>query len=411
MTSPTAATPLRIAVWHNLSSGGAKRALYYHVRGLIGRGHHVEAWCPPTADRSYLPLESMILEHVVGLDAIAPRPLRALTRLGLRAPQPRLIKKMDAHCRSVADAVGTNFDVMLATSCQLLAVAPAARHVRVPTVLYLQEPNRALYEALPRLPWLDANRVTRHGIRAQALGELQSIGDYDRVLVNSMFSRESVLAAYGVSGHVTYLGVDAELFRPPLKPARDYLVGVGAFVPEKNIELVLRAVGRVRPTPPPLVWIGDHITSAAYFRSLTELAAELGVDFAPHHSVTDAELVALVGGARAMVYAPRLEPFGLAPLEANACGVPVIAAAEGGVRETIIDGINGLLVEPDPAAMAEAITSLWDRPAHASALGANARAHVAEAWTLGEAVSRLEGQLLSAAFPTGGISQHAEAAP
>ena len=38
----------------------------------------------------------------------------------------------------------------------------------------------------------------------------------------------------------------------------------------------------------------------------------------------------------AMLYAPRLEPFGLAPLEANACGLPVIAVPEGGVRETVV---------------------------------------------------------------------------
>src|SRR5689334_18846473 len=58
---------VRIAVWHNLPSGGAKRALYDHVRGLIERGHHVEAWSPPTIDRNYLPLESLVPQHVVPL--------------------------------------------------------------------------------------------------------------------------------------------------------------------------------------------------------------------------------------------------------------------------------------------------------------------------------------------------------
>ena len=46
-----------------------------------------------------------------------------------------------------------------------------------------------------------------------------------------------------------------------------------------------------------------------------------------------------------MVYAPCLELVGLAPLEANACGVPVVAVAEGSVRETIVDGVYGLRVQ------------------------------------------------------------------
>jgi len=54
------------------------------------------------------------------------------------------------------------------------------------------------------------------------------------------------------------------------------------------------------------------------------------------------------------LYAPRLEPVRYAPLEANACELPVVGVAEGGLRETIVDGVNGLLVDP-PVALAEGI--------------------------------------------------------
>ena len=56
---------MKIAVWHNLPSGGGKRSLYYHVKGLIERGHTVESWCPSTADRTYLPLDDLITEHII----------------------------------------------------------------------------------------------------------------------------------------------------------------------------------------------------------------------------------------------------------------------------------------------------------------------------------------------------------
>jgi len=55
---------------------------------------------------------------------------------------------------------------------------------------------------------------------------------------------------------------------------------------------------------------------------------------------------------------PRLEPFGFAPLEANACGFPVVAVAEEGIRGTVVDGVNGLLVEDHPDAIAHAIQRL-----------------------------------------------------
>jgi hypothetical protein len=51
----------------NLPSGGGKRLLYDHAHRLVERGHTVEAWCPPTADRSYRPLDKLITEYAVDL--------------------------------------------------------------------------------------------------------------------------------------------------------------------------------------------------------------------------------------------------------------------------------------------------------------------------------------------------------
>jgi len=94
-----------------------------------------------------------------------------------------------------------------------------------------------------------------------------------------------------------------------------------------------------------------------------------------------------------MVYTPRLEPFGFAPLEANACGLPVVAVAEGGVRETIQDGVNGLLVEHDPQAVADAIEYLRNNPEEASRMGQTGAGLVAERWSVAAAVDRLEQNL------------------
>src|SRR4029077_6689029 len=120
----------------------------------------------------------------------------------------------------------------------------------------------------------------------------------------------------------------------------------------------------------------------AYVERLRGQAKECGVDFVPRRMVTDEELVATLNRASVMLYAPRLEPFGLAPLEANACGVPVVAVAEGGVRETVIDGVNGVLVEPRADAMAEGIVRLMRDSDLRGRLGRQGRHLVAENWSV-----------------------------
>ena len=157
---------MRIAVWHNLPSGGGKRALHEHVRGLVGRGHHVEAWCPPTADRSYLPLADLVPEHVVDLDW--PAPPRWTDHLHVTLQVQRHLAAMDAHCQRCAEQIGRGrFDVLFANTCQFLAASPIARFVPIPSVLYLQEPYRYLYEAMPRMWW--QARPRRSGTKTSML--------------------------------------------------------------------------------------------------------------------------------------------------------------------------------------------------------------------------------------------------
>ena len=96
-----------------------------------------------------------------------------------------------------------------------------------------------------------------------------------------------------------------------------------------------------------------------------------------------------------MIYTSRLEPFGYAPLEANACGTAVVAVAEGGVRETVHDGVNGVLVsDSDPAALGRAVLGFCSDLDRARAVGLAARQYVEETWSLEEATDRLEGRLL-----------------
>jgi glycosyltransferase involved in cell wall biosynthesis len=224
--------------------------------------------------------------------------------------------------------------------------------------------------------------------------ELQSARAFDVILVNSLYSRESVLRVYGLDAKVCYLGVDIKLFKPEPVLHEDYVVGIGAFLLAKNIPFVIEAVAHTSKPRPRLIWLGNF-AYPGYIERLQELAEARGVSFEANLNTSsrDHDILRILNCATAMVYAPRLEPLGLAPLEANACALPVIAVAEGGVRETVVDGWNGLLVESDPAAMGLAIDRLRNDPAYARQLGENGRKWVEERWSWDIAVARLEEHL------------------
>jgi glycosyltransferase involved in cell wall biosynthesis len=209
------------------------------------------------------------------------------------------------------------------------------------------------------------------------------------ILANSFYSRESILRAYGLDSKVCYLGVDTVKFRQRDVAKTNEVIGIGAFVREKNIEFVIKAVGAVRAPRPKLTWIGNAAWPP-YLEELRRFAGRCDVELDARVRVADDELLEALSRAFAFVYASRLEPFGLAPLEAGACGLPVIAVAEGGVRETILDHVNGLVVEHDPGAMANAIERLRDDPECARSLGERGEHLVRERWSLRGAIDGLE---------------------
>jgi len=412
---------MRIAVWHNLPSGGGKRALYYHVRGLVERGHSVEAWCPSTSDRNYLPLSELITEHVLPIDidqkskSVAPP-----SALGLYSGQLRLAKAQDEHCRACADEINRrDFDILFANTSIINSVSSIGRYVKTKKVLYLQEPGRGLYEAIGGgLPWIAipaqsrpwmhlsyvrwfvSNLISVQRLRVLAREERLNASAFDLILVNSYFSRENLLRVYGLDSTVCYLGVDTRLFVNHHYRRENFVVCVGELVPLKNAEFIIKAVAQIDVPRPRLVWIGNWIAnrgSESYYEEMRSLAKSHEVTFEVRRSIDDKELVDILNRAGTMVYAPRLEPFGLAPLEANACGLPVVAVAEGGLRETIIDGVNGFLVEHQPQMMADAIQRLAHDKDLAAQLGKNGSRIVQEKWSANAAVERLERQLTQAA--------------
>lgn len=185
-------------------------------------------------------------------------------------------------------------------------------------------------------------------------------------------------------------GVDIERFSPegPVAPrsARTRLMSIGRLVPRKGMGHAIEALARLVDGghDAELVIVGgsgsgDALIADPEYQRLHAVAESLGVadrvDFAGQLSQT--EMPAMLRSADVVVCAPWYEPFGITPLEAMACGVPVVASSVGGLIDTVVEDVTGVHVPPrDPAALAEALAALLADPERARAYGVAGRERV-----------------------------------
>jgi D-inositol-3-phosphate glycosyltransferase len=233
----------------------------------------------------------------------------------------------------------------------------------------------------------DTSPATRVELEAQ-LGQ-----DVDVVLATCS-DEAAELTAMGVpAGKIALApcGVDHRVFSPsgPADPrgVRHRIGVIGRMVPRKGMGLAITALGMLAATGRDdleLVVVGgpggpDDLVGDAEARRLMQLATSCGVrdrvEF--RGQVPQAQLPSLLRSLDAVVCAPWYEPFGITALEAMSCAVPVIAAAVGGLIDSVVDQVTGLHVPPrDPAAIARAIEQVVDHPDASAALGRAGRRRV-----------------------------------
>ncbi len=229
-------------------------------------------------------------------------------------------------------------------------------------------------------------------------GEAEVIAAADRLIANTDDEARDLISGYDAApGQVAVInpGVSLSVFRPGSQaearqelglPADGIvLVFAGRVQPLKAPDLVLHAAARLVADDPSLArrltiaFVGGPSGAGrADPDGLTELAARLGLAdlIRLEPPCPQPELAKWYRAATIVMVPSYSESFGLVAVEAQACGTPVVAAAVGGLRTAVRDGVSGVLVDSrDPARYARAIRDLIDRPQMLAQLSVGARAH------------------------------------
>jgi glycosyltransferase involved in cell wall biosynthesis len=210
-----------------------------------------------------------------------------------------------------------------------------------------------------RYAWFERRRAMAEvspAIRPALGGVLAAIRRWDRnasrrvtrYVANSRHTQRRIKQIYGRDATIVHPPVEVERFRRADEPD-DYFLAVTELVPHKRIELAADAASDA----------GQRLKVVGGGPELPRLREKYRQRVEFLGRVEDHELVELYAHARALVL-PNVEEFGIAAVEAQAAGRPVIAAAAGGALETVQEGVTGQLVPPDDGTALKRTLSSFD---------------------------------------------------
>jgi glycosyltransferase involved in cell wall biosynthesis len=296
-------------------------------------------------------------------------------------------RHMQAFCARGGgyDAVHANFFMSGLVACELKQL--------------LGMPFAITFHALGRLRRLYQREADQFPAERIEI-EDRIVAEADAIIAECPQDRTDLVSLYGADPErivVVPCGFDATEFWPierdfarralGLGNGQPLLLNLGRLVPRKGIDNAIRALPRldrlgIRAR---LIVVGGNSdlpdpALTPEIGRLQAIAAEDGVServtFLGRRS---RELLKLYySAADALITTPWYEPFGITPLEAMACGTPVIGSAVGGIKHTVVDGVTGYLVPPnDPDGLARRIADLYADPHRLDRFGRNGVRRVA----------------------------------
>ena len=382
------ASPL--AVLGGVDSGGQNVYVAQVARQLAAMGYRVDVYT--RRDDANLPL---VVDAAPGVRVVnvPAGPAEPVPKEQLLAHMPEFLRWMVRDWTSQ----GRRYDLVHANFFMSGQVAAGLRRtLGVPFVI--------TFHALGKVRRMHQGASDTFPPEREAI-ETAVAASADRVIAECPQDEDDLVRLYGADpARITIVpcGFDPAEFGPVdqgkarrrlgLDPDEPVILQLGRIVRRKGIDTVIEGLGRLRRdhgVHARLLVVGgsDRVADRERDREFARL-----MDLAETEGVTDrvtfigrrdrAELADYYGAADVFVSTPWYEPFGITPLEAMACGTPVVGSDVGGIKYTVRDGKTGFLVPPrDPDALADRLARLLSDEQLRGAFAQNGITHVRRAFT------------------------------
>lgn len=313
---------MRIALFHNLLSGGGKRALFNLAR-LLSNDYDLD-------------LYSLNGGNFLKLDVFCNNVYRyKLTDFSSFLDYLVFIytKLSVAHERIAKDIDERNYDVVFVNPDYITKAPFVLRFLKTPTLYLCQEPPREFYENISLYSYKMKDvfvNLVRYPLKHI---DYKNASKADLILSNSNYSKKVLSRIYKKKVGVLRHGIDASKFRFLNRKRSNIFLTVASLSRFKGIDFLIKSISRLPVNMQfPLYIVCDGGRDYAY---ITQLAKRSKVKIIVKSGLSDKELVFLYNKAFLFLFAAINEPLGLCLIEAQACGLPVVAVNEGGVAEVV----------------------------------------------------------------------------
>ncbi|MEH1027215.1 glycosyltransferase [Micromonospora profundi] len=317
---PPASTPLladrSVAVVHEwFGATGGSENVFLAIADLVPHARRIVLWADRDVEVDRLGLHETWL---------AKTPLRRSKALALPL--------MPLAWRTVGDE---RYDVVISSSHAFAHTVRLGPPERTRHLSYVHSPARYVWS--PDFDGRGSGALLSGPRKALQSVDVRLSRHVQAYAANSREVQARIQRFWKRDAVVIHPPVDVEYFaEAPVQPARDYLLGVGRWIPYKNFDLMIEIAAE---SGLPLVVAGSGPEEAR----LRRLAATVGVPVTFEVRPSRERLRELYAGARALLF-PAHEDFGIIPVEAQACGTPVIGLNTGGLLETVVNGETGFLI-------------------------------------------------------------------
>ncbi len=361
---------MRVAFFHELRSGGARRVTNEFARQLIKRGHVVDLYTIGVKKND----EKNFYKNIYNYRFVPKKWNGHNWKARLYKDSVELIKLYFLDKKIAKDISKRKYDFAYIAASDFIESPFILNFLKIPKFFYCNDPYyRMVYEKeLFNKKGVNGYKIFYENINKFIRKYLDkwNVKQADFIIAVSKYTNNSFKNVYKRKADVVYPGVDASYFTPKRI--------------KKDIDVLY-------------VGSREFLDGYALFKkTLREVKSEIKVKevLVEEEWLNDEQLLALYRRSKILAATAFREPLGLVPLEAMSCGVVVVAVDDGAHRETVVDKVTGFVLKKNPKEIGNKIDWLLNNPKMLKGMSCNARDLTAKNWNWEKRGGELEDLLL-----------------